>query len=857
MFIMLITIMLHCADYLLLFCSHRSLDRKGVVFTMKSTRKMLALVLALVLCLALFPASASAAAIESSGRCGPGGAANAEFVLYTDGKLVINGQGRVGRMDQWCFFTGNIPGDVYNPSQDAIRQTRSEIKTLVIGEGIRQIDANAFQDCANLVSVELPLSLTDGMNAAIGASAFRNCSSLNNVYIPGNVQTIDQSAFQGCTGLTAVYLSDGLQRINQQAFFDCTALRTITIPANVVLVDQQAFGNCGSLKEVYFTGNAPAIDWWTAFQNVKADVYYPVDNESWNQAYNPMVNNPQFGGRLTWHTAANYTESDGWVRKNGNWYYYMNGVMVRDNWAAYEGYWFYFDENGRMLTGRQLVGDKYYYFDPTTGARQSGWRNGEFYDEYGVWQPAYSGVNDTGIDYFTNGWQQLADGKWYYIRDKAKVTGWLKGGDGCWYYLDPTTGAMVTGWLTWNGNTYYLRPLAMADADGFPEGSMIAGRTERIGDAGSGQYYTFGDDGVLLGGRTDQNPLGNLVNTGWQRDLDANGNPNPTGGWYFYRSDGSRVSGGWELISNGMQNNLGNNWYYFNDNGTMKTGWLDWGGGWYYLTPANSGGDPRTSTTGQMVTGFQSISTTPQGVALSIPKVYFFKSNGELNGQGWIKVSGKWYYLRSDGSIEIGWIKDGNNWYYLADDTQARPNGSGNYNYGEMVTGVVNIPATLKDGRVNAWTGENSFLANGIWIDYGANQWNGTAGGWDGDQYFDTDGVALSGWQYIDNKWYYLNPSNNNKRAKGFFKDNTGTWFYTDSSGVMQKGWQQVDGTWYFLSNDDGHRVTGWLEDPEGSNTWYYLDKDTGGMATGVTEQIDGEYYAFNSDGVCTGWVAG
>ena len=816
---------------------------------MKSTQRILALVLCLVLCLALFPASASAAGIIASGSAGP----NAEFVLYTDGKLVISGQGQVDPVNQWSFSSWGG----YASANDARVQTRSEIKTLVIEEGIRRISPSAFQECAKLVSVELPVSLSDqGANDAIGQSAFQDCSSLVSIYIPNNVQSIGVSAFQGCTSLSEIYLSDGLQNIWSNAFFNCTALRSITIPANVQTIGAQAFANCNSLKEITFTGNFPAIN-NTAFQNVRADVYYPVDNDSWNNGPNPMVNNPQYGGRLTWHASAMETSSDGWVQKNGSWYYYQNGVMVRDNWVAYQGFWFHFGENGRMQTGRQLIDGNYYYLDPATGVRQSGLQaDGNFYDENGVWQPAYSGVNDSGLNMFSNGWQQSADGKWFYIKNKAKVTGWIKDRNGNWYYLDPTSGAMVTGWLTWNGNTYYLRPLDMANADGVPEGAMIAGRTERIGDAATGQYYTFDASGALQGGREDQSPLGNLVNTGWQQDLDANGNAG--GGWYFYRSDGTRVQGGWEMISNGINNNLGNKWYYFNDNGTMKTGWLKWNGEWYWLTTANGTGDPRTSTTGQMVTGFVNIGTTPEGVALSTPKTYFFKSNGALNGKGWIQVGKKWFYLRNDGSVATGWLKDGKNWFYLDDGTSVKPSGVA-YSFGEMVTGAFTVPA-MCNGEPNDQPGLHSFKSNGVWIGAGDQLHKSTAGSWaknNGWHYYDADGVALTGWQYIDGKWYYLDPTSTpaGKMRTGFFQDNTGTWYYADSNGVMQKGWQQIDGTWY-LFDGNGARVTGWYQ--AGNGNWYYLNPAAGGgMVNNVSMEIDGEYWAFNGDGVCTGKVAG
>ncbi len=799
---------------------------------MKSTRKMLALVLALVMCLAFFPASASAAGIIASGAAGP----NSEFVLYGDGRMIINGTGQVNPNNQWSFSTWPTG---YTSAQDAIRATRSMVKTLEVGQGITTLSNQAFSDMTKLYDVTLPASLT-----TINQRAFALDSSLLSISIPASVTTIAQGTFFDCSSLSSVYLPEGLLQINANAFDGCTSLRTIEIPANVNQIGSQAFANCGSLTEIYFYGNAPMIS-GDAFLNVRADVYYPVDNDSWNATINPMVANPQYSGRLTWHTSGQYTGSDGWVNKgtaaNPIWYYYMNGLMVRDNWVSYQGCWFYFDENGRMLNGgHTLVHDKFYFF-ANNGVRMTGrqqdpndgqWR---FYDDNGVYVPGYAEVDD-GLNMFRNGWQRSADGtKWYYIKDKAKVKGWIKDGAGYWYYLDPTTGAMVTGWLEWNGNTYYLRPLDMATADGIPdrEGSMVAGRTQQIG----GVFYTFNKDGALQGGKVDQNPLGNLVDSGWRQELDANGNPG--GPWHFYRSDGTMVSGGWELINN--------NWYYFNNDGAMRTGWLNWNGDWYYLTP----GAPPAA--GVMVTGFQNISSTPQGVALGSPKTYFFKSNGALNGRGWIQVGGKWYYLRDDGALHTGWLKDGKNWFYLDDGTNARPNGSGNFNRGEMVTGLYTVP-TYCDGQPNDQPGPHSFKANGVWLGAGDQGHKSTAGGWSGDQYKDTDGVVLSGWQYIDGKWYYLNPANDNKRAKGVFQDDTAAWFFTDGNGALQLGWQNIGGTWYYFNKTTGARVTGWLQD---GGKWYYLNTTTGGMVSNTTLEIDGEYWAFNSDGVCTGKVAG
>jgi hypothetical protein len=229
------------------------------------------------------------------------------FKLYSDGKLVISGTGQVSRMDQWSF--SSLGGGDYASAQDAVLQTRSEIRTLFVEEGITSIGTNAFWECPNLKEVSLPASLTTIWN-----SAFQNCSGLVSIMIPSNVRRISSNAFQGCTGLTSVYLSDGLQQIDAGAFLDCAALPEITIPANVTTIGSQAFANCNSLKTIVFIGNYPTGISADTFQNVKADAYYPVDNESWNQFFETAADT-DFGGRLTWKASAVETSNNGWVRK--------------------------------------------------------------------------------------------------------------------------------------------------------------------------------------------------------------------------------------------------------------------------------------------------------------------------------------------------------------------------------------------------------------------------------------------------------------------------------------------------------------------------------------------------------------
>ena len=106
----------------------------------------------------------------------------------------------------------------------------------------------------------------------------------------------------------------------------------------------------------------------------------------------------------------------------------------------------------------------------------------------------------------------------------------------------------------------------------------------------------------------------------------------------------------------------------------------------------------------------------------------------------------------------------------------------------------------------------------------------------------------LTGWQYVKNKWYYMDK--NGIMLTGWLKDD-GKWYLLGNDGAMLTGWQKVNGKWYYLTpkNDGTHKTgemwTGWLKD---DGKWYYLDLKNGDMYTG-THTIDGKSYTFNASG--------
>ena len=87
---------------------------------------------------------------------------NLTWTLTADGTLTISGTGAMKDYD----YDSN-PSPVYN---------NSDVKKIVIEDGVTSIGNSAFDSCRNLTSVTIPDSVT-----SIGNDAFYNCSSLKTI----------------------------------------------------------------------------------------------------------------------------------------------------------------------------------------------------------------------------------------------------------------------------------------------------------------------------------------------------------------------------------------------------------------------------------------------------------------------------------------------------------------------------------------------------------------------------------------------------------------------------------------------------------------------------------------------------
>ena len=136
---------------------------------------------------------------------------------------------------------------------------RSDIKIIMVAEGVTHIGNRAFASCANATSIFLPTTLT-----SIGERGIEVCSSLTSVTIPENVKTIGNYAFQS-SNLTSVSLPTTLTSIGQRAFASCSSLTSVTLNSNPV-IGSYAIPSSATVT-MNLTANAAGGAYWMTFYN--------------------------------------------------------------------------------------------------------------------------------------------------------------------------------------------------------------------------------------------------------------------------------------------------------------------------------------------------------------------------------------------------------------------------------------------------------------------------------------------------------------------------------------------------------------------------------------------------------------
>ena len=194
---------------------------------------------------------------ESGGACGTGVTWKLT-AIPNNYILTISGTGDMGDMDS-------------NPLWE---NYKSDITTVVIGDGVTSIGECAFYGCTSLATVSIPASVT-----SIGESAFDGCTRLATVSIPASVTSVGSDAFENTPWLgdqpdgvvyvgkvaykwkgdaTIATIADGTISISPRAF-SSAQITSVSIPASVTSIGVGAFQSCQDLTSVIIPASVTSI----------------------------------------------------------------------------------------------------------------------------------------------------------------------------------------------------------------------------------------------------------------------------------------------------------------------------------------------------------------------------------------------------------------------------------------------------------------------------------------------------------------------------------------------------------------------------------------------------------------------
>lgn len=166
---------------------------------------------------------------------------------------------------------------IYDWVYDGTRKAPERVRTVIIKDGVKRIEFEAFEhyvyltnitipnsvisigdyafnSCINIGSITIPNSVT-----SIGNNAFSECISLENIIIPNSVTSIGWSAFRGCKNLKNITISNSVKSIGYHTFAYCTNIESISIPNSVTSIGKRTFIYCRSLTNITIPNSVTSI----------------------------------------------------------------------------------------------------------------------------------------------------------------------------------------------------------------------------------------------------------------------------------------------------------------------------------------------------------------------------------------------------------------------------------------------------------------------------------------------------------------------------------------------------------------------------------------------------------------------
>ena len=182
--------------------------------------------------------------------------ANIVSNTYTNGKGVIKFDGDVTSIGEEAFSecdnltSVNIPDSVTTIENYAFYDCDS-LTSVTIPDSVTTIGNLAFIDCDSLQEFKGKFATEDGRSLIMDNFMIAYANASGTTYtIPDSVTTIGYAKFYNCDRLTSVNIPDSVTEIGNKVFYSCDRLTSVTIPDSVTTIGPYAFYDCYCLTSV-------------------------------------------------------------------------------------------------------------------------------------------------------------------------------------------------------------------------------------------------------------------------------------------------------------------------------------------------------------------------------------------------------------------------------------------------------------------------------------------------------------------------------------------------------------------------------------------------------------------------------
>lgn len=158
------------------------------------------------------------------------------------------------------------------------------LQSVVFSGKIKSIPDGMFQECKKIKSIEIPDSVT-----SVGYRAFQDCESLEDLVLPEGLKKLNSAALRGCSALKRINLPDGLKDLVMacddctaleevdlpkelkkiHGFVNCISLKSVTLPEGLEEIGQFAFSGCKKLKKIRIPSSVKKIDEYAFGKGIK------------------------------------------------------------------------------------------------------------------------------------------------------------------------------------------------------------------------------------------------------------------------------------------------------------------------------------------------------------------------------------------------------------------------------------------------------------------------------------------------------------------------------------------------------------------------------------------------------------